>query len=59
MAKSPACLDAELERTAYKTIREEADRERVLDSAKSERVIVSRIEAWEQTHQKMEQAMAR
>ena len=54
-----ARLDAELERTAYKTIREEAERGRVLDSAKSERVIVSRIEAWEKAHQKMEEAISR
>ena len=54
-----ARLDAELERTAYKTIREEAERGRVLDSAKSERVIVSRIEAWEKAPQKMEEAISR
>lgn len=54
-----ARLDAELERMAYKTIRDEADRGRVLDSARSERVIVSRIEAWEKTHEKMEEAISR
>jgi len=54
-----ARLDAEVERTAYKTIREEAERGRVLDSAQSERVIVSRIEAWEKAHQKMEEAISR
>ena len=54
-----ARLDAELERTAYKTIRQEAERWRVLDSARSERVIVSRIEDWEQAHREMEEAIAR
>ncbi|HID10865.1 MAG TPA: hypothetical protein EYP17_06145 [Candidatus Latescibacteria bacterium] len=54
-----ARLDAEVERTAYKTIREEAERGRVLDSAQRERVIVSRIEAWEQAPQKMEEAISR
>jgi len=54
-----ARLDAEVERTAYKTIRQEAERWRVLDSAQSERVIVSRIEAWEKVHQKMEEAISR
>ena len=54
-----ARVDAELERTAYKTIRQEAERWRVLDLAQSERVIVSRIEAWEQAHRRMEEAIAR
>lgn len=51
-------LEAQVERTAYKTIGEETDRWHVLDSAKSERVIVARIEAWETAHQKMEQALS-
>ncbi len=53
-----ARLEARVERTAYKTIGEEADRWWVLDSAKSERVIVARIEAWETAHQKMEEAIS-
>ena len=47
-----ARLEAELERSAYKHIQEEAERWSVLDSARSDRVITSRIKAWEQAHQK-------
>lgn len=53
-----ARLDAELERKAYKHLREEDDRYRVLDSARSDRVITSRIEAWETAHQKAEEAIS-
>jgi hypothetical protein len=53
-----ARLEAQVERAAYKAIGEEAERWSVLDSAKSERVIAARIEAWETAPQKMEQAMS-
>lgn len=52
-----ARLDAELERSAYKTLRDEDERWRVLDSARSDRVITSRIDAWEEAHQKAEEAI--
>ena len=54
-----ARLEAEFERTAYKRIRDEADRWRVLDSARSDRVITTRIEGWEHAHRKMEEVIGR
>lgn len=53
-----ARLEAHLERAAYTAMEEEAKCWRVLDSAKSERVIAARIEAWETAHQKMEEALS-
>ena len=53
-----ARLDAELERSAYKHLREEEERWRVLDSARSDRVITARIDAWENAHQKAEEAIS-
>ena len=52
-----AHLEAELERSAYKYIQEEAERWHVLDSARSDRIITSRIKTWEQAHQKMEKTI--
>jgi len=52
-----ARVDAEVERSAYKHLREEEERWHVLDSARSDRVITSRIHAWEKAHQKAEEAI--
>ena len=52
-----AHVDAEVERSAYKHLREEEERWRVLDSARSDRVITSRIDAWEKAPHKTEEAI--
>ncbi len=50
-------LDVALERAALKSLAYEEERWRVLDSARNERVISKRIQAWEQAHQASEQAI--
>ena len=52
-----ARLDAQLDRRAYKHLGDEAERWRVLDSARSDRGITSRVERWEEAHQKAEEAI--
>lgn len=53
-----AQVEAALERAVSKALRQEDERWRVLDSARSERVINRRIEVWEQAHHQREEALA-